>query len=508
MPTRGERTSVGGLADAFAELEADVPGFEIFRRRALSADVPPTLRELGTELGISYEWVRQRERQEREAIAARLEDPAWPIRVAVDELRERLGSLARPRELAELLATLDPAGRVFGRVADREALLLHLAGYSAGNLWIQRVGLDAETDALLGALTERGPASLDEASRGLEDLGIKAALRRPWIEGRHGFRMLDELVARQSQTMETAAAVLRAVGKPLELAELFTATGVGMSEATFRAQIQHDDRFLRRGVRHYGLSVWGGERYTTIAEKMVEEIKRNGGALDLDALVDSLVKRFGVAEGSVRERARAPQFAIDASGRISCRVGALVVPPTPLALTHGCFHLEQGWALKLAVDPYLLRGSANRMPFAFARALGLRLGISQFFECPFGELHAYWPRYAISAAHLGSLRIAARELGATEGDLLFVVRRSRDRLDFHLVDKQRLEAASGMARLALECGFEPDRKPVHQVLAALGFDPGLPNAEAAISARLGERHERRLAMRVSADSGLVGRRHR
>lgn len=508
MPKRGERTSGVALADAFAEVEADGPGFEIFRRRTLASDGAPTLRELGAELGMSYEWVRQRESREREAIAARLDDPAWPIRIAVDRLRQRLGSLARPPELAELLSTLDPAGQVLGHVPERETLLLHLAGYSAGRLWVQRVGLDGETDALLRGLTERGPAGFDEASRGLGDLGIKAALRRPWVEDRPGYRIVDELVFRQSQTMETAAAVLRAVGEPLELAELFTATGVGMSEATFRTQIQHDDRFLRRGVRHYGLSAWGGERYTTIAEKMVEEIKRNGGALDLDMLVDSLVKRFGVAEGSVRERARAPQFAIDAHGRISCRVGALVVPPAPLALTHGCFHLEQGWALKLAVDPYLLRGSANRMPFAFARALGLRLGISQFFECPFGELHAYWPRYAISAAHLGSLRIAARELGAAEGDLLFVVRCSRDQLDFHLVDKQRLEAASGMTRLALECGFEPDRKPVRQVLAALGFDPGLPNAEAAISARLGERHERRLAIRVAGDSGLVGGQHR
>ena len=108
-----------------------------------------------------------------------------------------------------------------------------------------------------------------------------------------------------------------------------------------------------------------------------------------------------------------------------------------------------------------------------------------------------WTRYAISTANLGSLRIVAKGLGAADGDRLFVICRSRERLDFRLVDGQRLESASGGERLALECGFEPDREPLRQALVALGFDPSLSNPEAAIRARLGERHERSLV----ADGG-------
>jgi hypothetical protein len=221
--------------------------------------------------------------------------------------------------------------------------------------------------------------------------------------------------------------------------------------------------------------------------------------MELDALVVVMTKRFDVAEGSVLHRARAPQFEVDSSGRISRCITPVVVPPTLLALTHNCFHLEAGWAMKVKVTPSLMRGATTRMPLAFARVLGLQLGTSQAVTIPGGTLRVYWPRYAASAAHLSSLKAVAERMGAHEGDRLFVIHSGEDRIDFKLVGKERCEVATGMEHLALECGRESRKEPSRQILAALGLDPGLANAEELIRTRLAERHEQRLAEWMDTD---------
>lgn len=489
----------GDLAEAFDALESNTPSFEIFKRRALR-ERPPSLRELGAELGLSAERVRQRQHAVEEALAERMQDPRWPPRAAAERISGELGSLAPSRRLPGLFAELDAEGRAFAP-PHRRALLLSLAGYALGGEWVFCADLERRTDALLEDLTARGPVSLAQCFSALDALDVPGDLKLPWIESRPGVRVSGDLVARRSQAIDVAVAVLSAAKEPLELEELFERTAPPFSLASFRSHIQHDGRFTRQGVRTYGLSEWHREAYTNLAEKMLEEIDRHGGAMELDLLVRSLVEKFGVAEGSVAHRARSPQFEVDSRGRISRRAAPRIVPPTTLALTHGCFRLEAGWAMKRAVTRSLLAGATVRTPLAFARELGLQFGTSRTIDSAVGELHAYWPRYESSVAHLSSLRAVAEELGAEVGDDLFAIHSGSGWLDFRLIERRQCENASGMACLALECGREPGEAPTRQVLAALGFDPALPNAEAAIRGRLEARHERRLANRLPERAG-------
>lgn len=486
------------LIGAFEELERSLLDFEIFKRHRLIEKGRPTLQELGDEMGVSRERVRQRECHMREAIAGRMGAEDWPIRIAADRLGERIGGLERLERLPDVLATLDPDGRVFAEEPHRQALLLYLCDYRLAGAWVQSADLDTRTDALLSALTEDGPVDLEDALGELDALGVREGLRLAWIGSRPDFRVLGATIAHRADRLEVAVAVLRDAGRPLALSELLARAASSVSVATFRAQIHHDERFLRRGVRHYGLSEWGGERFTTIAEEIEKEIERGGGAAGLASLTESLVNRFGVAAASVRQTAQTPQFAVDSASRVSRRVGGFVVPRAQLALTRRCFHLESGWALKLVVTPRLLQGANNRMPLAFARALGLQVGTSSTYASRFGDIGASWPRYAATAGRLGSLRIPARELLAKEGDCLFVILVGKGELDFRLVGKSRCEAASDLARLASECGREPTNEPLPQILTALGFDPHLANAEAEIRARLNERQEGELAQALSS----------
>ena len=485
------------LAAAFRAMEGGTPDFDLFRRHALAAE-RPSLRQLGAELGVTGERVRQRESRARGAIARRMRVEGWPVRVAVSYLRVRIGSLARTEELEEILIELDPAGRAFEPAPHRRALLLLLAGYKTSAEWVRSAGLDSQTDKMLMARTEAGPVRLEDCRGELSRLGVREELSRPWLTSRPCFRIVGDHVARESQVMEIPLAILRAARKPLDLHQLFDRTEPPMCFESFRSHVQQDGRFARRGVRLYGLAEWEEDPYTTLAEEMAKEIKRGGGAVALDALVEVMTERFDVAAGSVLHRARAPQFRLDSAGMVSRRTAPRVAPPMPLALSHNCFHLEAGWAMKVKVTPSLRHGATARMPLAFAGALGLQLGTSQMITCPNGALHAYWPRYAASAARLSGLSSVADELGADDGDRLFVIHSGRDRLDLKLIDGGRCEAATGMARLALECGFEPDREPVRLVLAALGLDPNLADARRVIRTRLRERHEPRLSALAGA----------
>jgi hypothetical protein len=483
-----ERT-VEDLADAFEGLEKGTPDFEILRRHRLAAEHAPTLRELGAEAGISGERVRQRESRVRKAIAGQMLDHEWPVRIAVDLLGKRLGPAAPLRELYDVLTEVDTDGRAFAGAPHRRALLLHLAGYRVSGAWVHKVAFDTRTDALLAALTKDGPVSLERCLLKLNKLGLRDGVGRDWIGSRSGFRVVEKLLVRNSQATDVAVAQLRDAGEPLAVEEIFARTGTAASLATFRSQIQHDDRFLRRGVRSYGLREWGGEHYTTLEGKMIAEIERHGGAMDLDDLIDIMTERFHVAEGSVLHRVRAPQFKVGAAGQVSRCIAPLVIPQAPLALTHNCFHLDSGWAVKLRVTRSMLRGATSRLPLAFAREVGLQFGTSRALAWSSGELRAYWPRYSASAASLSSLRGVAEAYGAIEGDRLFAIHCGKDRLDFRLVEKRRCEASSGFAHLALECGLEPGRESRGQVLAALGLDPNLAHPEFAMRSRLNERHE-------------------
>lgn len=259
-PPRPRRPWYGGdLAHTFEGLDRRLPGFDLFRRHTLSGADRPTLRELGAESGISAEGVRKREAHVREALAELMEDPEWPLRVAVDLLRERLGPLAPVEELDAALAELDRRGAAITPHPERRALLLWLAEY----------------------------------------------------------RVAGDRVVRGHQVLDVTVTILRAAGEPLDLRELYERTDPPISHPSFRSRIRADSRFIRLGVRHYGLSEWGGEPYTTLAEKMREEIERNGGAMDLRRLVRAMVERFDLAETSVLQRARTPEFSVDADGRIS-----------------------------------------------------------------------------------------------------------------------------------------------------------------------------------------------
>lgn len=190
-----EQDATPPLAQAFEKLEG-TPGFLTFKRRRLDAGIPPSFADLATEQGVSSERVRDTDAKIRSVLSKRMREGEWPLRVAVDEMRRHIGSVARPAELSETFAVLDPDGKTLPEHRrHRRALLLWLGGYRQTEEWVLGPDIECLTKVILSGLADSGSASLDRAERHLALLGVRKELQMPWILSQYGFRIIDgELV--------------------------------------------------------------------------------------------------------------------------------------------------------------------------------------------------------------------------------------------------------------------------------------------------------------------------
>jgi Bacterial RNA polymerase, alpha chain C terminal domain len=188
----GASTSESGstlLGEAFEQLERTA-GFLAFRHRQLEAGPQFTLKELAAKQGLSHQRLSSTNTKIRALLLRLMRDRNWPVRIAVDEIRHHLGSVAHPQELDEVFSALDPDSRVLSS-QHRRALLLWLGDYRLTEEWLIGPDIEALTGVILDALVASGPASLDAACRQLALLGVREELQVPWILSRHGFRVID-----------------------------------------------------------------------------------------------------------------------------------------------------------------------------------------------------------------------------------------------------------------------------------------------------------------------------
>lgn len=183
------------LEGAFTELEATA-GFPVFRRRRLEgATRRPTLAELAKERGVTGSRIQQMEASVKQQLAQEMRKPDWPLRLAVEELRERLGAIARPGELDDAFAYLDPRHSLQLRTGThRGALLLWLGGYKVDEQWVVGPDIEKLTDVILAALANGEQADLNTVGRHLTLLGVREEMQLGWILSRGGCRIIDDQI--------------------------------------------------------------------------------------------------------------------------------------------------------------------------------------------------------------------------------------------------------------------------------------------------------------------------
>jgi hypothetical protein len=165
--------------------------FETFRQRRL-VDPPAHVKTLAAQLQVSTQLIYAREGVIKRALASGMREEGWPIRVAVEELRDRLGSVARPHELDDALAAIDVDSRVLpSHLPHRSALLLRLGEYRVTGDWILDREIEDLTSAVLAAALSKHSADVNAVARHLSRLGVREEMQLPWLASRRGFQVID-----------------------------------------------------------------------------------------------------------------------------------------------------------------------------------------------------------------------------------------------------------------------------------------------------------------------------
>jgi len=472
----GEEASLYDIdAAMYRVLRCDARVREILEGRVFAHGKKRTLDDLGDALGITRERVRQIEKAAREEIDRRIADPANAVVArAAARLDRELGSCAAIEGLrAPIQAALLPDGASTDDTLPMRVLLQLAGPYEVLDRWVIRgpaERLVGATSTALEDAAQNRAIPYEDAQVILADAGIPEPEHEEWLTNACHFRILDgQVISWRGSMADKAERVLALQGEPMTIEEVVTALGPEINVRSLLGQIQGDPRFLRRGKKSYGLSSWGGEEYTKIEDEITQEIERQGGSATLDHLIDTLCAQFGVSESSVRAYAGGPLFMRLPDGSIGIAAGDhRRFELRAMAHTKACFKIQDQWALRIVVDPEVLRGSGRSIPIAVMQHLGVGPGETVMLHTRHGDIALRWGRQA----HIGSLREAASALDCEAGDLLFVHFLPEVNADFAVARQEALSKADGLDRLVLEVGATLDTAAdrLQVVGAALGFD--------------------------------------
>lgn len=407
------------LRDCLNETESHVATV-----RLLALEGSPTLEEVGKDLALTRERVRQIQVKARTRLEAQLVSPALaPLAWAVQRVASSIGGMASLHESSTMSALTRELGREVTLDDDSARWLLMLAGpYERRDNWLIRSGVTAPSPLLIAEFAdEQGVIDVASLEEHLTQLPMSNANAARWIEEAGlGKQVAGRLVLWQGSIVDKINVVLAARGEPADAETLVGLVGEGHSVKGTRNRLFEDDRFARVSKTLWALRTWGLEEYTGIADELRQRIEEHDGVAPLSDVVTEIVEAFGVRESSVRLYATAPMFVVEA-GTIRLRTADEPYPvDTDLRDVRGCYTDESSLIFTITVDKDVLRGSGQQCPISVAGRLGVTPGHPREFEHEAGRLAVTWVESAGLGPSLGSTRALAELTSAQPGDQLLL----------------------------------------------------------------------------------------
>ena len=272
----------------------------IFERRlALPRGEKATLQELGDELGITRERVRQLKKILFEDLLEFIaSDAGRPISWRLDTIRRMVNTIA-PADLVEKLLA-PPEG-----CRDYSALFLRLAGpyaYTDGWLVLSSVFAADPTSSILDMADEFGRIDMTAASEILVQWGLEDQFHLAWLTRRDQVIIFkNQLVRKLGPLAEKLALVLDDLASP-STAETMSAIirdefGFDRTINTIKNVLSSDDRFVRAAGRKWALTSWGFPEYTGIASSIRRLLQETGPMLVGD-VAERLASDFEIKRSS------------------------------------------------------------------------------------------------------------------------------------------------------------------------------------------------------------------
>lgn len=414
-----------------AELDLDVAGlFEhalsLLDPRAvhvlsarLFADEAMTLDQLGRDLNVTRERVRQIEGKARGTMLSVVSETGKLTTVAASA-RDLIGNIRPLDDLLELVPALAKQVRTVGKPAWRVLDRLDDA-YEIEDGWCV-------------VPTMRAAKSLTQTrlQEGVDQYGVIRVEDVDLIESSHAERVAERTTAwlthcgyvihgefvltRTSSIGDYAAAVLALEGAPLSTEEVADRFVIDRSARSIANALGADERFDRVDRDRWALREWGMEAYTGIRSIIRDVVVREGGRAKLNDVIEYITARYSVSSNSVIAYAAGAPFATK-NGIVQLDAGDRTARKAP-ERTRRLFRGPNGWAYRVRITTDHLRGSGSVAPMAIATILGLQAGQTVHLESPLGPQSIAWTGIQPS---FGSIRRFLMNEDVTAGTEVFLL---------------------------------------------------------------------------------------
>lgn len=465
--------------DAAAMLQSCVAGLDERVRLILVtrffADRPVTLDELGQDLGLTRERVRQLEAKGRAEIANAL-DPGMVLGAVSAAVRELTGTVLPLADLLALIPAIarpvdavgQPAWRVLDRLDD---------SFEIKDGW-------CAVPSVLSAQTETMTRVQEVANRHgvarISDLGPlnpnqpeepAAARMREWlkylgclVDGNYAFTRFQSIGDR-------AAAILSVAGSPMRAQEILDLFDVERSLVSLKNTMGSDDRFARVDRDKWALTEWGLESYSGIRAVIRDEIAREGGQIPMDTLIERITGKYTVSASSVITYASAPPFEAR-EGLVRLAAGDRSVRKGP-ERTRRMYRRSGCWLYRVAVTKEHLRGSGFPAPVAVAAVTGVQPGQTSELESALGPQAVNWTG---SQPGFGSILRFLVDSDVETGSEIFLVIGDDGSFRIEPIDRGDADPLERALRLAGAATAAARQEPRAALAAAIGLPEDSPAA--------------------------------
>jgi hypothetical protein len=458
--------SIGALDDRAQQILA----------RRFFADHPETLDEIGCNLGITRERVRQIESRARTDMLQALES-GGALGAVSAAVRELVGSVLPLADLLRLIPALarpvhaagQPGWWIMDRLDD---------AYEIKDGWCAAPTiLSAQTETLTRLQEQanrHGVAVISDLGPLNPNLPEESALSslRDWLSYCGYVVEEDYVFARVQSVGDRAAAILSIVGLPMLSQDILNRLGVERSLGSLRNAMAYDDRFERVDRDKWALPEWGMETYTGIRALVREEVVRNGGQISMDTLIERITSRYTVTANSVIAYASAPPFEAR-SGIVRLAVEDRDARKAP-ERTRRLYRRADGWLYRVIVTKDHLRGSGSPAPMALAAILGLQYGQIRHLDSELGPQAISWIG---TQPAFGTIRRFLVDSDIETGSEIFLVVCDDGSFRIEPVDIGDAAPLERALRLVGATGAEARQRPRMALATAIG----LPEESPAVS---------------------------
>ena len=403
-------------------LDAMSPREQAIVKRRMTPVGGDTLEEVGKELNLTRERVRQIEK----SVSNELSETADP----------ELGIIAHfiDEKLEHVVSTDDFENTISEAFVD-ETDNIQIANI-ANHMLQDRLNYKKRGDAYLSCFARLNWSAFKDGVRiEADDVGIvdidaakdkhlnpKLLPFLPQAIDYAGIKyVMDYPVLRDTKKARAKIALIK-IGRPASKEEIAKLSGIAPSRVG--GQLSGIESVVRADKTRWGLAEWVDDIYEGIPAEIIQRINEDGGVTTTDRLLEELPRLFGVSQSSVFSYINTPQFVVS-DGYVSManpssvrlrNLDDVINGREPNGLPFWSFRVEDRY-----FDGYSLAGVPPEIAYKLGCRPNDKVMISLDYPKGCRDISINWRLSSASGASIGYLSEPLKRLGVVSGDHIRII---------------------------------------------------------------------------------------